>query len=94
MEVWVHGHGPVLAAEGGGCRDSDNLDSRSGVWSLHVALPWAAGDQSTHHHGTLVCAVASQDKCSLLRGDGHHRRVHQAQLHDACIEFPEAVRVV
>lgn len=48
----------------------------------------------THHLGALVRAVACEDEGHLLRGDGHHGRVHQAQLHDPRIETPQSGRVV
>ena len=49
---------------------------------------------ATHQLGALVCAVAGEDEGRLLRGDGHHRRVRQAQLHDARVEAPQRGRVV
>lgn len=48
----------------------------------------------THQLGALVRAVAREDEGLLLRGDGHHGRVHQAQLHDARVEASQAGRVV
>ena len=48
----------------------------------------------THQLGALVGAVAGEDERRLPGRDGHHWRVHQAQLHDACVEAPQRGRVV
>lgn len=37
----------------------------------------------THQLGAFVGAIACEDEGVLSRGNGHHRRVDQAQLHDA-----------
>lgn len=48
----------------------------------------------THPLGALVGAVPGEDEGGLARGHGHHRRVDQAQLHDAGIVAAQAARVV
>lgn len=52
------------------------------------------GPSSTHQLGALVRAVAREGVGRLLRGDGHHGRVHQAQLHDPRVIAPQLGRVV
>ena len=58
------------------------------------AVPGPTPGPATHQLGALVCAVAGEDEGRLLWGDGHHGRVHQAQLHDARVEAPQRGRVV
>lgn len=67
------------------------LGASAGEAGRSQAQPHA---RPTHQLGALVRAVAGEDEARLLRGDGHHRRVHQAQLHDARVEAPQRGRVV
>lgn len=53
-----------------------------------------AGQAGAHQLRALVRAVAREHEGRLLWGDGHHGRVHQAQLHDARVEAPQRGRVV
>lgn len=48
----------------------------------------------THQLGTFVGAIAREEEGILTRGNGHHRRVDQAQLHDAGIVASQGGRVV
>ena len=48
----------------------------------------------THQLGAFVRAIAGEDKGILARGNGHHRRVDQAQLHDASVVASQGGRVV
>ena len=84
----------------GGCRSCRVGGSEVTAAALG-AHPWASAEvpgpapgPATHQLGALVRAVAGEDEGRLLRGDGHHGRVRQAQLHDARIEAPQCSRVV
>lgn len=48
----------------------------------------------THQLGALVGAIACEDEGVLARGNGHHRCVDQAQLHDAGIMTAQGGRVI
>lgn len=48
----------------------------------------------THQLGALVGAIAREDEGILAWGNGHHRRVDQAQLHDGGIMAAQGGRVV
>lgn len=48
----------------------------------------------THQLGAFVGAISREDEGVLARGNGHHRCVDQAQLHDAGIVASQRGRVV
>lgn len=48
----------------------------------------------THQLGAFVSAISCEDEGVLARGNGHHRCVDQAQLHDAGIVASQGGRVV
>lgn len=53
-----------------------------------------AGGDGTHQLGAFISAVPREDEVILSRGNGHHWRVHQAQLHDSGVVGTQGGRVV
>ena len=89
----VRGLGRLQKLQGGG---SEVTAAALGAHPRASAgeVPGPAPGPATHQLGALVRAVAGEDEGRLLRGDGHHGRVRQAQLHDARVEAPQRSRVV
>lgn len=70
-----------------------------GTWEKAFAtslLRGGAGAErmGTHQLGAFVGAIPCEDESILARGNGHHRRVHQAQLHDAGVVASQGGREV
>lgn len=61
-----------------------------GTWEKPLATSLLRGEagaegMGTHQLGAFVGAIPSEDESVLAWGNGHHRRVDQAQLHDASV---------
>lgn len=70
-----------------------------GTWEKPFTISLLRGEArsertGTHQLGAFVSAIPREDESVLARGNGHHRRVDQAQLHDAGVVGSQGGRVV